>query len=175
MAHDPEDEVKIEFFVSSKIGKHKNIGQVHFTPNEVKSNPNQSLSLTKQKEAKLNFTVCKFQNKNSFLNYIFGGCEINLAIAVDFTMSNGDPKSSDSLHTNNLNKNQYHQVLKSVGDILQFYDEDKQFPCFGFGAKLKNGGIPSTKASHCFAMNGNIFDPECDGLDGVLDAYKNSL
>lgn len=29
--------------------------------------------------------------------------------------------------------------------------------------------------SHCFALNGNIFDPECEGLDGVLDAYKNSL
>lgn len=30
-------------------------------------------------------------------------------------------------------------------------------------------------ASHCFALNGNIFDPECEGLDGVLDAYKHSL
>ena len=29
--------------------------------------------------------------------------------------------------------------------------------------------------SHCFALNGNIFDPECEGLDGVLDAYKNAL
>jgi hypothetical protein len=26
-----------------------------------------------------------------------------------------------------------------------------------------------------FALNGNICDPECDGLDGVLEAYKNSL
>jgi len=24
-------------------------------------------------------------------------------------------------------------------------------------------------------LNGNIFDPECDGLDGVLAAYKKSL
>jgi hypothetical protein len=24
-------------------------------------------------------------------------------------------------------------------------------------------------------LNGNIFDPECDGLDGVLDAYKNAI
>jgi hypothetical protein len=29
-------------------------------------------------------------------------------------------------------------------------------------------------ASHCFALNGNIFDPECDGLDGVLEAYKQA-
>ena len=33
----------------------------------------------------------------------------------------------------------------------------------------------SGAASHCFALNGNIFDPECDGLEGVLDAYKHAL
>lgn len=31
------------------------------------------------------------------------------------------------------------------------------------------------RASHCFAVNGDIFDPECDGIEGVLDAYKNAL
>lgn len=38
-------------------------------------------------------------------------------------------------------------------------------------------GAPSldNRASHCFAVNGNIFDPECDGIDGVLDAYTHSL
>jgi len=24
-------------------------------------------------------------------------------------------------------------------------------------------------------LNGNIFNPECDGLEGVLDAYKSAL
>jgi hypothetical protein len=31
------------------------------------------------------------------------------------------------------------------------------------------------RASHCFALNGDIFDPEVDGLDGVISAYKSSL
>jgi hypothetical protein len=61
-----------------------------------------------------------------------------------------------------------------VGDILQFYDADKQFPTFGFGANLPfypNNVGPS----HCFALNGNICDPECDGLDGILEAYQKAL
>ena len=29
--------------------------------------------------------------------------------------------------------------------------------------------------SHCFALNGDIFDPEVDGLEGVVEAYKNAL
>lgn len=58
---------------------------------------------------------------------------------------------------------------------MQFYDSDKQFPTFGFGGKLRLGVDYSGAASHCFALNGNIFDPECDGLDGVLEAYTHAL
>jgi hypothetical protein len=36
---------------------------------------------------------------------------------------------------------------------------------FGFG-----GAIPpyEKRASHCFAMNGNIFDPRVNGLEDVI-------
>ena len=34
----------------------------------------------------------------SFLDYIFGGCEIQLIIAIDFTGSNGDPRNPTSHH-----------------------------------------------------------------------------
>ena len=40
----------------------------------------------------------KFERKHSFLDYVFGGCEISLTIAIDFTMSNMDPKDPESLH-----------------------------------------------------------------------------
>ena len=71
-----------------------------------------------------------------------------------------------------MKKNEYLNAIKSVGNILQYYDSDKQIPVFGFGAT-----VPPTvnRASHCFALNGDIFDPEVDGLDGVVEAYKNAL
>lgn len=31
------------------------------------------------------------------------------------------------------------------------------------------------RGSHCFAVNGDIFDPECDGIEGVIQAYKQAL
>jgi vacuolar-type H+-ATPase subunit F/Vma7 len=31
------------------------------------------------------------------------------------------------------------------------------------------------KAAHCFALNGDIFAPECNGLEGVLEAYQHAL
>ena len=45
--------------------------------------------------------------RHTFLEYVFGGCEINLGLAIDFTLSNGDPKDRDSLHYFDLNKNEY--------------------------------------------------------------------
>jgi hypothetical protein len=52
----------------------------------------------------MKFEVVKSVN---FLEYVFGGCEINLNVAIDFTLSNGDPRENDSLHNKNFNKNEY--------------------------------------------------------------------
>jgi len=37
--------------------------------------------------------------------------------------------------------------------------------------------VPPTtgRASHCFALNGDIFDPECDGIEGVVSAYQKAI
>lgn len=70
-----------------------------------------------------------------------------------------------------MNKNEYLQAIKQVGNIVQYYDSDKQFPVYGFGAQVNQ----QSRASHCFALNGNIFGPEVDGIQGVVEAYKNAL
>jgi len=54
-----------------------------------------------------NFNKVVFEKKHSFLEYVFGGCDIDLSIAIDFTLSNGHPQNPDSLHYWDMNKNQY--------------------------------------------------------------------
>ena len=49
----------------------------------------------------------KFDRKYTFLDYVFGGCEISLSVAIDFTLSNGNPNEPESLHLFNSNKNEY--------------------------------------------------------------------
>lgn len=96
-------EVKVEFFISSKNGRHKNIGSVLFTVNDLKEQMQGTrLPIVKQKDAFLAFQKLEIKKRNSFLEYIFGGCEINLAIAVDFTLSNGKPEERGSLHDQRL-------------------------------------------------------------------------
>ena len=64
------------------------------------------------------------------------------------------------------------QAIRAVGDILQYYDSDKEIPTYGFGANVIKG---TNSASHCFALNGDIFAPECNGIDGVLAAYEKAI
>lgn len=63
------------------------------------------------KNGKLKLTNLKVERHHSFLEYVFGGCEVDLSIAIDFTLSNGNPKSRDSLHYFDPQRNQYLQVL----------------------------------------------------------------
>ncbi|CAG8529602.1 4858_t:CDS:10 [Diversispora eburnea] len=81
----------------------------------------------------------------SFLDYISGGTQINLVVAIDFTGSNGDPRSKTSLHyTGGSRDNEYQSAIRSVGTILEAYDHDRMFPAF-------------------------------QGVDGILEAYSRTF
>uniref|UniRef100_A0A8C9SK62 Copine-3 n=1 Tax=Scleropages formosus TaxID=113540 RepID=A0A8C9SK62_SCLFO len=115
---------------------------------------------------------CKIEADYSFLDYVMGGCQINFTVGIDFTGSNGDPRSPDSLHYMNPNgMNQYLTALWSVGQVVQDYDSDKLFPAFGFGAQIP----PNFQVSHEFPLNFNPNSPYCQGIQGIVEAYRAIL
>ena len=63
------------------------------------------------------------------------------------------------------------QALKALGLILENYDTDKKIPVYGFGGKLPN----QHSVCHCFALNGDIYNPEVQGIDGCIRAYQSSI
>ncbi|KAM9487806.1 copine-3 isoform 2-T2 [Clarias gariepinus] len=115
---------------------------------------------------------CEIVKEYTFLDYIMGGCQINFTVGVDFTGSNGDPKSPDSLHYISPNGvNEYLSAIWSVGLVIQDYDSDKMFPAFGFGAQIP----PNWQVSHEFPLNFNTSNPFCAGVQGMVDAYRTCL
>ncbi|MCI4374414.1 hypothetical protein PGIGA_G00005920 [Pangasianodon gigas] len=116
--------------------------------------------------------LCQVVKEYSFLDYIMGGCQINFTVGVDFTGSNGDPKSPDSLHYISPNGvNEYLSAIWSVGLVIQDYDSDKLFPAFGFGAQIP----PNWQVSHEFPLNFNPSNPFCAGVEGLVEAYRMCL
>ena len=67
------------------------------------------------KDRVLSFVQFDLKKSHSFLDYIFGGCEIGLSIAIDFTLSNGEPSDPTSLHKLDPERNEYLNAIKSVG------------------------------------------------------------
>lgn len=114
----------------------------------------------------------KAESEYTFLDYIKGGTQLNFTVAIDFTASNGNPSQPTSLHyMNPYQLNAYGMALKAVGEIIQDYDSDKLFPAYGFGAKIP----PDGKISHEFPLSGDMENPNCVGIQGVLEAYFKSL
>ena len=106
-------------------------------------------------------------NKPSFVDYLTGGCELEMSIAIDFTGSNGDPRQPGTLHyisPDGQSLNDYEKAFTAVGSIIERYDSNKQFPIHGFGAKF--GGL----VQHCFQVGNKV---ELNGLEEALQAYRN--
>jgi uncharacterized protein YegL len=103
----------------------------------------------------------------TFMDYITGGCELNVNVAIDFTGSNGDPRRPGTLHyLDPYGLNDYQKAITAIVGILSKYDSDQMYPVWGFGAKY--GGV----VRHCFQCGPY---PEARGVQGILDAYKETF
>uniref|UniRef100_A0A3Q4N0E4 C2 domain-containing protein n=1 Tax=Neolamprologus brichardi TaxID=32507 RepID=A0A3Q4N0E4_NEOBR len=104
--------------------------------------------------------------------YVFSLGVTLLFLALIFSSTRSNPSQPTSLHyMSPYQMNAYAMALKAVGEIIQDYDSDKLFPAYGFGAKLP----PDGKISHAFPLNFNSENPNCVGIEGVLEAYFQSL
>ncbi|XP_036848444.1 copine-4 isoform X4 [Manis javanica] len=182
---DPDRRLKCIVWDWDSNGKHDFIGEFASTFKEMRGamegkqvqweciNPKYKVKKKNYKNSGIVIlNLCKVHKMHSFLDYIMGGCQIQFTVAIDFTASNGDPRNSCSLHyIHPYQPNEYLKALVAVGEICQDYDSDKMFPAFGFGARIP----PEYTVSHDFAINFNEDNPECAGIQGVVEAYQSCL
>ncbi|XP_028853361.1 copine-9-like [Denticeps clupeoides] len=176
--------VKVDVFDWDRDGSHDFIGEFttsyrEFSRGQSQFNVYEVLNPKKKGKKKkyvnsgtVTLLSFKVESEYTFVDFIRGGTQLNFTVAIDFTASNGNPSQPTSLHyMNPYQMNMYAMALKAVGEIIQDYDSDKLFPAYGFGAKLP----PDGKISHAFPLNSNTDDPNCVGIEGVLEVYFQSL
>ncbi|CAH1765231.1 64_t:CDS:10 [Entrophospora sp. SA101] len=155
---DYDRELKLQVKQYKRNGEHVPLGECSVTLREIMENKKPfPLKLQPGSQRKVskdaNITIVKALVKEppSFLDYIAGGTEIRLMVAIDFTGSNGDPRNPKSLH------------------YSEAYDSDRLFPVYGFGAKF-NGIL-----SHVHPLNNNHQNPEVKGVEGILSVYSQTI
>ncbi|XP_029361707.1 copine-9 isoform X2 [Echeneis naucrates] len=176
--------VKVDVYDWDRDGSHDFIGEFTTSYRELSRGQNQfnvyEVLNPKKKSKKKKYinsgTVTllsfKVESEYTFVDFIRGGTQLNFTVAIDFTASNGNPSQPTSLHyMSPYQMNAYAMALKAVGEIIQDYDSDKLFPAYGFGAKMP----PDSKISHAFPLSGDSENPNCVGIEGVLEAYFQSL
>jgi hypothetical protein len=131
--------LQIQILDYDRVGTHDDMGCVEMTVQELVDHApnvyNVMCESTKafrtnklKKEGTLSVQKASIIQLPTMLDYISGGCEISLMVAVDFTASNLNPTAPGSLHYRGNGKNEYQSAIAKVGTILQDYDTNKQFP-----------------------------------------------
>eukprot|EP00164_Ancoracysta_twista_P020063 GFYU01035659.1.p1 GENE.GFYU01035659.1~~GFYU01035659.1.p1 ORF type:complete len:547 (-),score=114.01 GFYU01035659.1:615-2255(-) len=164
--------MKFEVRDWNRSGKMKLIGTAQTTLQDMLERGIQTHQLKNEKGAPagiLKNEIPTIFREPTFIEYITAGCEIALHVSVDFTGSNGDPSTPHSLHYIHGTHNVYSSAIQAVGEVLAYYDSDQLIPAYGFGGRTPQG------VSHCFALNGQETAPEVDGVEGVLNAYRQAL
>lgn len=94
--------LRVEIYETRK-GIHKIIGTCEFTIKEVAIDQKTMFTVINKKilAGTLEIKKCYFVDRYTFLDYIHGGCEVSLMVAMDFTMTNKPPSDPASLHFDN--------------------------------------------------------------------------
>lgn len=158
---------------------YQGMGDFETSVHELLSEPGFEYPVTHKEKTKgtVKGVNCSILKKPTFSQFIQGGCEISVIVALDFTGSNGDPISPDSLHHidptgGSSSWNPYQLGIASVCNVIEQYDTDKHYPVFGFGARVKLPGNPQPSAvQHCFPLG----EGEASGVLGILDVYKEGV
>ena len=112
----------------------------------------------------------------TFLQYISGGCEFRVIIAIVLTSSNGNTRDEQSLHYfDDHNKNGYEESLYSICTILLKYDSYQKYPVYGFGIKHcsidNNDSTDDRSIDPCYRLRND----DADGADGILQLYRKKF
>jgi hypothetical protein len=174
--------LKIEIFDYNENSKHVSMGAVETSVRAMVTGGGAPMNVIeadkKSKKGYVNSGTlvagsCVIEQYPTLSDFIMGGLEISMLVAIDFTGSNGDPKTPSSLHYLDASGrlNQYQDAITAVGNVVQSYDSDKKFPVYGFGARCQQPDGSFSPVQHCFPVYGGGF--EVDGVDGILQAYKD--
>lgn len=97
---DISNKIGVTLYKYDKSGSHKKIGQTFFTlGNMIDSGKNYTVDSVP--EGQFCFSDFVQEQKYTFLDYVMGGCEIGVHVAIDFTQSNGRVDKPSSLHSLN--------------------------------------------------------------------------
>ena len=170
---DSTDQTPLKFTLlkSGKKGP-KQLGTCQTTVEKFVKSPLPRQLLGKKDKAVATFQLSKMRVERTptLCDYFKSDLQIECHIAIDFTSSNKDPLSPQSLHYRCVDKfNPYESCLNSFGPLLTKYCFKNMFAVYGFGGRVTGFD------GNYFPLNGDQRNPVVRGFDGIVNAYRDIL
>ncbi|ELR61831.1 Copine-3 [Bos mutus] len=182
---DMDKTIKVECYDYDNDGSHDLIGTFQTTMTKLKeasrSSPVEFECINEKKRQKkksyknsgvISVKHCESQHIKlitSFLNQCIS------SLAIDILIFSSVQSLNFSNILNVLKVSSYCLIMsKETNDLLLFSNfpfSDKMFPAFGFGAQVP----PQWQVSHEFPINFNPSNPYCNGVQGIVEAYRACL
>jgi len=160
----------------NKNGTSDLIGEMNTNLHELMNMQGQSVPLklpgkSGKKRGKLDIRKSGLEKRHTFIEFLRGGMNMRLLLAIDFTGSNGHWLDHGTLHFRDKQRgtSQYMDAISEVGRIVEVYNSEKVFACWGFGAK-----VDTSRVSHCFPLTLGD-NPNVIGTQGILRCYTEAL
>ncbi|KAI6197602.1 hypothetical protein M3Y94_01244000 [Aphelenchoides besseyi] len=172
-----DQEFQIDCLSHNSSGSHKLIGSCRTTINQLNGKPNVYLPLEKNgqqvgtEERSLRIQQMSIRKEHTFLDFVAGGLQLEFAVSVDLTASNGQVNDPQSLHYLGPYPTQYEVAIRSILDICEHYNHSKNFDAMGFGARIP----PMYETAHFFPLSLTPHIRGAHGVDGVVQMYKQCL
>ncbi|KAI6172655.1 C2 domain protein [Aphelenchoides besseyi] len=172
-----DQEFQIDCLSHNSSGSHKLIGSCRTTINQLNGKPNVYLPLEKNgqqvgtEERSLRIQQISLRKEHTFIEFAAGGLQLEFAVCVDLTDSNGPVYNPDSLHYLGPYPTQYELAIRAVLEICEHYNHTRNFDAMGFGARIP----PMYETAHLFPLSLTPHIREAHGVEGVIQAYKQCL
>ena len=175
---DPTKDLRISIWEWNRFGAHDMLGYVESSVTELVTKARRGIPVldvnvdkktlfrgTKQKKAgSLKVLKSRILHIPSMLQYLSGGCELDLMVAIDCTLNNGNPSQQDGLHYSSESwLNDYQAILFKIGSVFDSY-EGHDFVLWGYGART-----PAAQQSW-FSMGERL-----KGANDLVKAYDRTF
>jgi hypothetical protein len=150
---DPMKPLKITIWEWNRFSAHELVGYIETSVNELVTKAKRGIpvldvmvdkrtlfgGVKPKKAGALKVLKSNILHIPSMLQYLSGGCELDLMVAIDCTLNNGNPSQKDGLHFSSESwLNDYQAVLFKIGSIFDSY-EGQDFVLWGYGARTPAG------------------------------------
>ena len=150
---DPTKPLKITIWEWNRFTAHELVGYVETSVNELVTKAKRGIpildvmvdkktifrGIKPKKAGSLKVLKSRILHIPSMLQYLSGGCELDLMVAIDCTLNNGNPSQQDGLHYSSESwLNDYQAILFKIGSVFDSY-EGQDFVLWGYGARTPAG------------------------------------